>query len=150
MPIERPCATLYLSAIAMFALSVTVCDKILTCEMCIPLEWAKVRFRYANRKDTCAFLRVGNSNVCHIYHRLRDNHVWKSRRTRFEFWTLKFRVKDVENLDEDEQWTLSCQPKYAWKTWRVQVHPFVRGTYSYNSWMTYRRTDEWTYRHTAR
>ena len=35
------------------------------------LEWAKVKCRYGNRKATCDFLCVGNSNVCPTRHRLR-------------------------------------------------------------------------------
>ena len=59
MPIERPHATFFVLAIAMFALSVTVCE-ILTVEMWMTLTltfiWAKVRCKYAIRKSTCDFL----------------------------------------------------------------------------------------------
>ena len=37
-----------------------------------PLELAKVKCKYANGKNVYDFLSVGNSNVCHICHRLRD------------------------------------------------------------------------------
>ena len=57
MPKERPYATLYFLAVAMFAISVAVC-KMLLIEMShvrdpdayLPLEWAKVKCEYDNRR----------------------------------------------------------------------------------------------------
>ena len=111
MPTERSCATLYLLALAIFALSVTICEKF-AIEMCMtlilifrfgqcrsncargwpwPLDSSKIKLKYANGKAVRDFLCVDNSNVCPICHRLRHNHVWKCQRMRFESLALKWR-----------------------------------------------------------
>ena len=37
-----------------------------------PLEWPKVKSKYANGKRTYDFMFDGNSNVCPVYHNFRD------------------------------------------------------------------------------
>ena len=75
MSIDRPYVTFYLFAIAMFALSVTICEKF-AIEMCIPwpLEW--VKYKYAKGKAICNFLFGDNSNICTICHSLWDINSW--------------------------------------------------------------------------
>ena len=68
-PIERPYPCLF--PIAMFALSVTVCEIFIV--KCAwhwpwPLEWATVKYKYASRKATCEIICVGSSSVCFICH----------------------------------------------------------------------------------
>ena len=78
MPMERTQATFYLLEIAIFALSVTLCE-ILTVEMCrtlaLTFKMGQGQCKYANRTATCDFLCVGNSNACPICHRFRGNQV---------------------------------------------------------------------------
>ena len=89
----------YALAIAMFSLSVTVCEMYMT--LTLKLEFSKVKCKFTDRKATCHFLCVGNSYVWSNCHRLRDNHVWTSQCTRFDSLTLKMKVKDVGDLDEN-------------------------------------------------
>ena len=44
------------------------------------------------------FQFVGNRNVYHICHRLRDNHIRTSQRTRFESLTFKMKVENVDAI----------------------------------------------------
>ena len=44
-----------------------------------------------------------------MFHRLRDNHVWTSQYTRFKSLTLKMKVNDVDDLDENWQTNVSYQ-----------------------------------------
>ena len=67
MTTESQYLTFYLTAAEMFALSVTVYE-IFPVKICVTttlgLEWAKVRYKYANRNQTFDFLFDGDSNVC--------------------------------------------------------------------------------------
>ena len=86
---------------AMLDLYFTVCE-ILTVEICVTLTLtAGIKYKYTNSKARCHLIFVGNSNVCQIFHRLRDNHVGISHCTRFESVTLKMKVKDDDVLDEN-------------------------------------------------
>ena len=82
-----------------------------TCEWPWPLEWA-------NWKPTCDFLFVGNIVISHVCHHLWGNHEQTSQCTRFEFLTLKMKVKDMDDLDENLTGELMlstciCMPKSA-------------------------------------
>ena len=70
-------------------------------------------YAYANAKTACDFILVGNSNVFPNCHRLRDNHVWKSYCTRLKSLTLKMKVKNVGDFDENWQANLSWQREYV-------------------------------------
>ena len=62
----------------MFVLSVTVCDihsQNLHDLESSPLDWAKVKCKYTNRKPLGDFPCIGNSNICFICHHLRENHL---------------------------------------------------------------------------
>ena len=50
---------------------------------------------------------------------LRNNHVWTSQYTRFEYLTLKMKVNDIYDLDENWRAKASCQRAYTWKKWRL-------------------------------
>ena len=54
---EESCTTLYLLAIATFALSVTICE-IFALEICmtLTLEWASVKYKYTNEKAVYDFV----------------------------------------------------------------------------------------------
>ena len=79
------------------------------------LEMAKIKCKYANRKAKCDLLGIGNSNVCPIRSRLRDNHYELPKYTRFKFFAFKMKVKDVDDLDENLHVNLLCQ---LCKNWR--------------------------------
>ena len=81
IPIERPYATSYLLAIALFALSVIVCE-ILTVEMRMTLtltsRMGQDQMQICHSKGHMRLFCVGNNYVCSICHRLRDNHLSSS------------------------------------------------------------------------
>ena len=72
---------------------------------------------------------VGNSNVCHIGHRLRDNHVWTFQCTRFKSLTFKM-VKDVYDLDENWQTDGRCDHPCAQKL--ALLGPTVSSRYNHD------------------
>ena len=119
---------------------VTICE-ILIVEMCTTLTLT-FRMERSNinrsRKVTCDFLCVGNCNACPICHRLRDNHIWTSKCTRFESLTLKMKVKVVDNFDENWLVYVHCQHAYVCKKnstsrsshlFAVHNHTFCYRTY---------------------
>ena len=77
MLIESPYVTSYFMAIVRFDLSVVI-SEIFAVELFMTLSLTfrigKVTRRYANQTTFC----VRNNNVCPIYRRLRDIHVWTS------------------------------------------------------------------------
>ena len=100
MPMKRPYATLYLLAIPMFALDVTVCE-ILRVKMCMT-------------STPIVGMGQGQISICqskgHMRHSvmaiamfvLSYNHMW-TQCTKFKSLTLKMKVKDVNNFDENWQ-----------------------------------------------
>ena len=129
MLIEGRYGTLYLVAIVMLVLPFTVC-KIFTvaCVWPWPLEWVKAKCKYVNWKATCAVLCIGNSIVCPICQRLRDNRIWTSHCIQFNFFTSEIKVANVDNLSSFN-WMLKLE---------------LPGPTIYSWHISRRTTDVWT------
>ena len=109
MSVERPHATYYVLAMAMFALSVTLCE-IFSVETCTILT---LTFRMTR----------GQMSICRSKVHMRLSICWKSQRSScvlivdvcemiayehpeewFESVTFKIKIKDVDDSDENRQW----------------------------------------------
>ena len=66
---------------------------------------------------------VGNCNVRTICRRLRDDHVRTSQYTGFEYLTLKMRVGEFGDLNENRCQYVVNMNAFA-KNWRFYVQPF--------------------------
>ena len=102
----------------MFTLSSTVCE-IFTIEMCKTLAEtfrtnglrSNVNMRIERPYVTSYVLAI--AIVCHMRHCLRDNYVCTSECSIFEIFTLKMKVKDVDDLNENWQANIACQNEYV-------------------------------------
>ena len=76
--------------------------------------------------------------------RLRDNRAWTSECTRIESLTLKLKVRNVDDSDENRPANVTCQREYVeyvCKNWRFCVQPFVRSAQLFISGRTHKRTN---------
>ena len=86
------------------------------------------KIRVCHSKAIWDFIFVDNSNVCCICHRLQENHVWTSRCNRYEYLTLKMKVKNVDDSDKHLSVKIPCQLTSLCRNWRFQVQSFVLRT----------------------
>ena len=105
-----------------------------------PLELAKVKYKWANSKSLIRLSIFGKGNVCPTFHRLRDNHVFTSKYTRFETLALKVKAKGADDRTKIGFQKVSCRHAYVRKKMALLDPAFFRSTKSYISWHTHART----------
>ena len=103
MLMERPNATAYLMTLAMLALPFTVSLIFSRNVHDLDLDLQNEPRSNPNMpiERSHAIFYVVNINVYQICPHLQDNHVWTSQCTRCEYLTLKMKVKNVDDLNDN-------------------------------------------------